>query len=224
MGRMVDCVIARFGLKQYASVTESHRPTQLLVLRYVAFLLALAVVYWGLEVTPALYFAQLTHWAALLATGYFAAALAVYGDNSLRPVVYLLHEVALPLQLLVTSTFWTLMYPFVNLKSGLAYSIAVHGGLLALVLADYALNQIRFIRSHCWGLMGLLGAYLLGSVVVTFSVHPIYASLTYKDLSSYLSMAFLGLLAWVAFRLCEWMDRYKFRETEAELGTVLQDF
>lgn len=221
---MLDLVMARLGLKKYVSVTESYRPTQLLVLRYVAFLLALAVVFWGLEVTPYLYFAQLTHWATLLTGGYFATALAVYGSSSLRPVVYLLHEVALPLQLLITATFWTLMYPFVNLKSGLAYSIAVHGGLLALMLGDYALNQIRFIRSHCWGLMAVLGVYLLVSVVVTFSVHPIYSTLTYKDLSSYLSMVLLGLLAWVAFRLCEWMDRYKFRETEAELGTVLQDF
>lgn len=227
MGRLavtLDMATARLGLSQCVSVTESRRPTPLLVLRYVAFLLALGVIFWGIEVTPFFYFAQLTHWGALLVTGYFAVALASYSGYSLRPIAYVLYEVGLPLQLLVTVTFWTLMYPFVNIKSGLAYSIAVHGGLLVLMLADYVLNHIRFIRSHCWALMGLMGAYVVVSAGVTLILHPIYATLTYKDLSSYLSMALLMLLAWGAFRLCEWTDGYKLRETEAELGTVLQDF
>lgn len=228
MGRLgvtVEVMTSRLGLSECVSVNESSRPTQLLVLRYVAFLLCLGVVFWGIEVTPSFYFFQLTHWAALLTTLYFTGTLAVYTSSSLKPIIYLLFELTLPLEFVITATFWTLMYPSAHLEVSLTYSLAVHGGLLVLLLADYVLNRIRFIRRHCWGLVGLIGVYTVVSFIVTMSLHPIYGGLTYRDLSSYLSILFLAGLNWAAYRLCEYSDRYKFPFSPVtEAGTVLQDF
>jgi len=204
------------------SCNESRSPQLLKSLRFLNSGLCLGMFLMGFPFFPEIYFIYLTHWGVVLTFLFNCVSLASLVCKRADPVAYLLFEVAWTVEWVVTLLFWTTIAPLVSLEGGdLVYNFVVHILPMALLLLDFSLNRILFLRDHYSWVAALMLVYVLGvNLPVTLTYQTVYPLITYDNAWTYLILLAAVLIAAGFFELAVYIKKRQFLKRHSLLITL----
>ena len=133
------------------------------------------------------------------------------------------YELSWCLELSFTFIYWSFLSPLGNHWSAPSEA-TLHGGVFAVLLADYLNNTIYFYRRHLRVILLLAVLYILINIPVSLAVYSAYRELSYVDGWSALGLTMELLCLVLAFLAGAQLDRFKYRYMQKPIDSPLMDF
>lgn len=132
-------------------------------------------------------FLYLTYWSVTLTFLYFLTVSISYQSSSLHPFSYILFEIILPLNLVITAFFWCFIFPLSGDIEFLGQYIAAHSFSLLVTIIDFSLSSLIIHRQHYIFPILILFLYIFSTLLpFTLTFKVLYPGMTFDNGFTYI--------------------------------------
>ena len=171
----------------------------------------------GIYATTISYLQWLTHWGVCACVMYYT--LQLVAKERMKAFTETLFQVTLTIEWVLTVIYWTFVFPQYteDERPPVWYNFSVHFFMFFSLFTDFHYNEIEFDRKNRMLPLITIFAYGAVNVTVTLLTQPIYPLLTYRNVYSYVFIAYSVAVALACFELCCWMNARKFGKSSSKV-------